>query len=468
MLASSLAFIILFALSSALDEDSLAEQLKYHLTEKGFENVCVVLEDGSITVTYENRIYRDEAEAIREVMVFTTLFALSSAFDEDSLAEQLKSGLAEKGFENVHVVVEGGRVIVTSKNKTYQDGVEATREIMASLLSVAKEKRDRGQEANITLISQSRKIPVTAISIPESEYLSLLNSKASGKENVSNIDASLDVGSAWKKTRKIRKAESSLWKLDLIIHPQFKANFGDYNDPVKAQINLAPRITTTLWKGMSISAQVIIPLYNELGELGEYWRPGFLTLNQTLRLPLNTFASATLGYFTRDRYGGDLEVRKYFADGRFSIGANAGYTGAASYLKGVWYYTNIDHLTGSIDAKYRISRFNLILSATYGKFLYKDEGWRFDVFRRFGETGIGFFALKTRGATNGGFSLSIPIFPSRYLPAGRIRVSPAKEFQWEYRYKTLPKKGIQYNTGNRIDDFMKGFDPSYVKNQMAE
>jgi hypothetical protein len=468
MLASSLAFITLFSFSSALDEDSLAEQLEYSLTEKGFEDVCVVLEDGRAIVTYENRIYRDEVEAIRDVMVFTTLFALNSAFDEDSLAEQIKSGLAEKGFEDVRVVLEGGRVIVTSKSKTYQDGVEATREVMASLLSGAKEKLNGRQKTNVTLISQRRKIPIVAISIPENEYLSLLNSRSPGRELITNVDVSLNVGSAWKRTRKVRKAKSSLWKLDIIIHPQFKANFGDYSDPVKAQVNLAPRMTTTLWKGMSISAQVIIPLYNELGELGEYWRPGFLTLNQTLRLPLDTFASATLGYFTQDRYGGDLEVRKYFADGRFSIGANAGYTGFASYLKGVWYYTNIDHLTGSIDARYRISRFNLSLGATYGRFLYKDEGWRFDVFRRFGETGIGFFALKTRGATNGGFSLSIPIFPSRYLPAGRIRVSPAKEFQWEYRYKTLPKKGIQYNTGNRIDDFMKGFEPSYVKNQMAE
>ncbi len=467
MLASSLVFITLFALSSALDGDSLAEQLKYHLIEKGYENVCVVIEDGRIIVTYENRIYRDEPEAIRDVMVFTTLFVLDSAFDGGGLAEQLESDLAEKGFENVHVVVEGGRVIVTSKSKTYQDGVKAIREVMANLLSGAKEELD-GKQKNITLISQSRKIPVVAISIPGNEYLSLLSSKPPGREPIANVDISLDVGSAWRKTRRITKAQSSLWKLDIIIHPQFKANFGDYNDPVEAQVNLAPRITTTLWKGMSISAQVIIPLYNELGELGEYWRPGLLTLNQTLRLPLDTFASATAGYFTQDRYGGDLEVRKYFADGRLSIGANAGYTGFASYFKGVWYYTNIDHLTGSINARYRISRFNLSLGATYGRFLYKDEGWRFDVFRRFGETGIGFFALKTRGGTNGGFSLAIPIFPSRHLPAGRIRVSPAKEFQWEYRYKTLPKRGIQYNTGNRIDDFMKGFDPSYVKNQMVE
>ena len=39
MLASSLVFITLFNLGSALDENSLAEQLKYHLTEKGYEKL---------------------------------------------------------------------------------------------------------------------------------------------------------------------------------------------------------------------------------------------------------------------------------------------------------------------------------------------------------------------------------------------------------------------------------------------
>jgi len=80
---------------------------------------------------------------------------------------------------------------------------------------------------------------------------------------------------------------------------------------------------------------------------------------------------------------------------------------------------------------------------------------------------IGFFALKTERGSNGGFNFSIPIFPPKYLPTGRIRISPAKAFPWEYRYRGLPKGGIQYKTGNNLDGFMKRLNTDYIKNQMA-
>ena len=88
---------------------------------------------------------------------------------------------------------------------------------------------------------------------------------------------------------------------------------------------------------------------------------------------------------------------------------------------------------------------------------------RFDLLRRFGEVEIGFFALKTGRGRNGGFNFSIPIFPPRYLPTGRIRISPAQAFPWEYHYKGLPLGGIQYNTGNDLDAFMKRLNPDYIK-----
>jgi len=237
---------------------------------------------------------------------------------------------------------------------------------------------------------------------------------------------------------------------------------------VESQINLAPEINTSLWKGMSLSVQLIIPLQNELGKEGDNLRPGLLTINQTLRLPHNAFVSATMGYFTQHRYGTDLKIKKYFANSKWSLGVNLGYTGYTSYLKGVWHYSDISLLTRFFNAEYRFSQFDLSLSATCGKFLYGDKGWRFDILRQFSEVDIGFFLLKTETGSNAGFNFSIPIFPPRYLPTGRIRISPAKEFSWEYRYKGLPKDGIQYKTGYRIDEFMKRLNPGYNKKQIVE
>jgi len=394
--------------------------------------------------------------------MFIILSTLGFTLDGNSLSDNLKDNLIENGFENVSVILVERRVIVTYENRMHRHEMSAIRKIMATLLPVVEEG------INITLIPQNREVPLVAITIPVNEYLSLLNGKISDEKFASAIDVSLDVDSIWGKIQNAPKANYSSYKFDIVVHPQCKAQFGNYDEPVESQTNLAPEIHTSLWKGMSIAAQLIIPIQNELGEEGHCWRPGLLTINQTLRLPHNTFVSATMGYFTQHRYGTDLEIKKYFANGKWSIGANAGYTGYASYLKGVWYYSDIDLLTTLFNAEYRFSQYDLSLSATYGKFLYGDKGWRLDILRQFGEVDIGFFVLKTETGHNGGFNFRIPIFPPKYLPASPIGIGTAKEFPWEYRYKGFPNNGIQYNTGNTLDEFMKRLNPDYTKTHIVE
>ena len=394
-------------------------------------------------------------------LTLITLTTLGFNLDESTLADSLERNLIKKGFENVSVIFEDRNLIITYENRMYRHEMRAIREIM-TILSPSVRKGIK-----ITFIPQNRKISLVAITIPSDEYLSCLNRKVPDGKFASAIDVSLNVNSIWEKIKSTRKRDSH-YKLDIIVHPQFKAQFGYYDNPVQSQINLVPEVNTSLWKGMSLSAQLIIPIQNELGGAGDYLRPGLLTMNQTFRLPHYTFVSATMGYFTRNRYGTDLKMKKYFANGRWSIGANVGYTGYASYLKSTWYYSDIDSLTAFFNAEYRFPQLDLSLSATYGKFLYQDKGWRLDILRQFGEVDIGFFILRTETGYNGGFNFSIPIFPPKYLSIGRIRIRPAKEFPWEYRYKGLPKGGIQYKTGNSIDEFMKKLNPDYVKNQMAE
>ena len=393
-------------------------------------------------------------------LIIIALTTLGSTSDESGLAGKLERSLIENGFENVSVILEDGRAIVTYENRIYRHEMRAIREAMATLLPAAEEGLD------ITLVPQNTKTSLVAITIPADVCLSLLNGEASDEEFASTVDVSLDVDSTWREAQRVQKANSSLHKLDIVVYPQFRAQFGDYGEPVRSQLNLVPEINIVLWKGMSLAAQLIIPLQNDLGGEGNHWRPGLLTVNQTLRLPRNTFISATLGYFTLHRYGTDLEIKKYFANGRWSIRANVGYNGFATYRERIWYLSDIGILTTLFNAEYRFSPFDLSLRVTYGKFLHQDKGWRFDILRQFGEVDIGFFAIKTEVGTNGGFNFSMPIFPPRYLPTWYVRISPAKEFPFEYRYKRFQNSGVQYDTGKNIDKFMKRLNPDYIKNQM--
>ncbi len=88
--------------------------------------------------------------------------------------------------------------------------------------------------------------------------------------------------------------------------------------------------------------------------------------------------------------------------------------------------------------------------------------------REFGEVKIGFFALKTEQGRNGGFKFSVPLFPKKYPSKKWIRIHPAKEFSWEYRYRGLQLGGIEYSAGNKIEEFIELLNPAFVKSQFSK
>ena len=395
------------------------------------------------------------------LLIFTVLPALGSSSDQNHLGSCLQRSLTKHGFENVLAIVEDRRVIITYENRIYRDEIRAIQE--AFTIAV----RHVPQLEHITAIPQNREIPLVTVSIPKVTCRMPSGQAASDKCSVRSVEASLDVEDTWRRIASTTKQHSSFRKLDVIVRPQFNALFGNYDDPVESQINLVPAIRTGIWKGMSLFAELIIPLQNELGGDGDDLRPGLLTINQTFRLPRYTFVSATVGYFTENRYGVDFDAKKLLANGRLSVGANIGYTGRASYREGKWYISDLSAVTAIFNAEYRFPQYDLSVRGTFGRFLYEDDGVRFDVLRQFRETEIGFFVFKTDRGSNAGFKFSIPIFPPKYLPANRVRISPAREFQWGYRYRGIPFSGIRYNTGNETDAFMKRLNPDYIKNRLA-
>jgi len=293
------------------------------------------------------------------------------------------------------------------------------------------------------------------------------NGKRGDRVSPAGIDVTLDVEPYWGKLKNQAKTNSSAMKLDVFIHPQIKAQFGNHYDMIESQFNIAPLAETTPWRGMAVSAQWIIPVQNELGVEGNHGRPGFLTVNQTLRLPANAFISGTAGYFSEHRYGLDFEIKKFLKNGRWAIDAGVGYTGFAMYSERVWYYSGIADWTYFLSGEFRCAKTNFTTKATFGKFLFGDNGFRFDVLRQFGEVDIGFFMIQTEDGSNGGFDFSIPLYPSKRFTPKRIRISPAHDFQWSYWYRGTSPCGIQYTTHNSVDGYMKNLNPDFVKNQLT-
>ncbi len=396
---------------------------------------------------------------------------------KQAFSTALMDNLIENGFENISVVLQDKRIIATYENRIYRSEIVAMEKIVNIVWPGLSEYEE------VILIPQNEGIPLSAITITPNDRSENKEKLATefhrrtqkrvakkynfldNKKDLFNIKASFDTDKTWGETLMIRKTNSSKFKIDVVLYPQLKARFGSSGDAFESQINLAPMITITLWKGMSLSGQLIIPLQNDLDIEEDYWRPGIITANQTFRLPHTIFVSTTAGYFTEERYGLDIEAREYFANGKLFVGTRVGYTGYASYTEGVWNYSNIGFLTWLFNAGFRLPRYDLGLVAAYGKFLGGDKGIRLDMYQQFGEVDIGFFAINTDVGKDAGFNVRIPIYPRKYLPTKRFRISPAKSFQLEHLYRGFPREAIQYDTGQSIDEFMKRLNPDHVEKQ---
>jgi len=361
------------------------------------------------------------------------------------------------GYANVAAVVDGARVAVTFENTRYRDERCGLREAARLLLPGI----DDGQE--LVLVPSNRAIPLVA-----ARYAPLVpGHRALAPADLpppSPAEVTLDVSRLPPALFDAPRASSSFGRVDVVIHPWFEASFGNFDNPVQSRTGVAPEVRVALLPGLSLSAQALVTLQDDLNTGESRIRPALVTLNQTMRLPRNVFVSATAGTFNPDRYGVDVEARAYLANGSVSVGAELGLTGAVSYAEDGWYRTPMNERTALVDATWRIDRYDLLLRATAGAFLEDERGVRLDVVRQLGELDIGFFVLTSEEGSNGGVMLRLPLFPAKRPAQGPVRLYAADAFRWQYRYRGFVPGGRRFNTGNTLEDFGRRMNPDYVAN----
>ena len=283
-------------------------------------------------------------------------------------------------------------------------------------------------------------------------------------------NVSYDLGNSWKQARKVKRKNSSLFKVDILVYPQLSFMNLIITQVYQALFDLSPAVEISLWKGMKFTGQVIIPIYNDgYGILEDKVHPGHLTLSQQFRLPYHIFGKLTTGTFNGGRYGIDLDMDYHFRDERFSLLGRIGYTGA-NYWDGFRFiYDSSMTLTWSLGASFYWPRYNTEFTIKGEQYLLKEKGIRAEMIRHFRYCSIGLYAMKAKGAkSNGGFRFQVALPPYRYKRYKHWpRVMPSDNF------------GIIYNAGNErkyykqykaetSDNIMKAnsFNPYFIKSEL--
>ena len=338
--------------------------------------------------------------------------------------------LVEHGFENVRWTENEDECIYTIENNVYKaEGVGISKAI------------DIIQKHGLPTDKRC-KVIVTHLEVPELSLTYHPNRNDSTEtDDKAGWQTSYEIGQSWDSIKKEKAKNSSRFKVDILVYPQLSFKNMIITQIYQALFTLNPAVEVSLWPGMKFTGQLIVPVYNDgYGYLQDKVHPGFITLSQRFRLPFNIKGMATVGYFSADRYGADLQLFYPFRDERFSLEGRIG-----SVAIGYWNGFNLHYdtefsTTWSLGANFYWPRYNTSFSLKGEKYLMGEKGVKFEMIRHFRYASVGFYAQKAKEAnSNGGFRIQVLLPPYKY-----------KRLKNKYipRLNTSYNMGIVYNAGN--------------------
>lgn len=343
--------------------------------------------------------------------------------------ESTVNTLVDMGFENVGWTEGDGERVYVLQNSAYRlQGVGISKAVdVIQKMGLPENKACRVIVLNNNVPQISLYYhPIKGDTVPQAER--------------QDWNVSYELGDVWKEARKIKVKNSSLFKIDVLVYPQLAVKNLVITQIYQVLFDLSPAIEVSLWKGMKLSGQLKIPVYNDgYGIFEDKVHPGHLTMSQRFRLPYNVFGKVTVGSFNANQYGVDADFFYPFKDERFSLVARIGYTGMG-YWNGFKYYydTSTALVTWSVGGNFYWPQFNTQFSLKGEQYLYKEKGIKFEMIRHFRYCSIGFYAMKAEGAkSNGGFRFQVALPPYKYKRRGFIP-----------RVNTSANMGLIYNAGN--------------------
>ena len=162
----------------------------------------------------------------------------------------------------------------------------------------------------------------------------------------------------------------SAWKVDLVIYPDLFLENNTFDELYTYAINLNPAVEMALWKGGKMTAQVILPVATNLSGEMKRIRPGIIALSQDVRFRHNIFGKMTVGNFTNNRYGAQLEIKYRTNNGRWELGGTAGSTGFSAITReDGWYIGRKQRINASLNASYYEPRLNLQFDLKAGRYI---------------------------------------------------------------------------------------------------
>ena len=387
------------------------------LNHAGFENIRGLASGKTLTLSYENNIYRDKASGLSAVIDL----------------------LSECGYDTLKIVTLINDVpmmvtqIKTQEWKHYKSG-ELPASEMSRQIRVSKQTDTIWKTIREEQPANSNANKIDLVIYPQFSIQNRLLTQL--YEIQFNLAPAVEI---------------SLWKGMLFT--------GQIIFPILNGLEVQDIKENVDYKSRN---------YLYLTHEGEYIQPGFVTISQDIRLQHQWIGNVTVGKFNYHRYGMNGRVSHLFKGDQWSISGNAGLTGSSHFLQEQWVTGTLNTFTWQTTAGYFYPAFNVQVDLSYGSYINKDKGFRVDCSRHFKSTTIGFYAMQTGGVSNGGFKFTVPFPTARRNRKHTLRIVAPKQFDSDYNARYAVYYGLNYETRPNENQTEHFDNPIYIKNQLLK
>ncbi len=376
---------------------------------------------------------------IKALLLLVIPFSVASAYSQELQIEALKA----LGLENIKVINEQDESFISFEDNVCRGVNRGLREVMETLNEVDSTKR-----YNLLLMDEG----VARVAIYSS--------------STAAISASFDTEAVVEKLKEVKEHNSSFGKVDIMLYPELFLENSWLDKWYGVAIDLSPAVELSLWKGASLTGQIVIPLYTNMQDEKQYVRAGVIAFRQNLRLSNQLYGEFAVGNFTDDRMGVDATINYYTQDGSWNFGARAGLTGSSTFYGGEWQVSSWQRVTWSGWASYYLSCYDLALKGEVVQMIYGDRGVRGTMMRYFKDVSVGLYGMITDGYANGGFIFSSPLPWAKRAKRDRaVRVSYPEYFNRTYRAVSgrLELQGYSYETRPDAGSFGGFYNPQHIE-----
>lgn len=354
--------------------------------------------------------------------------------------EKIAADLVRSGFENIRCIIGDQKCYVSLENHTYRWDILAISKALDLIASGLSEPL----EINLLLLEND--IPRKLVSVGVNDWKNFTLGYTDPADSEGGISVTHRTDSIAKILKKTEVLNRSGNKFDLVIYPQFYFENTLKYKFYETQINIAPALEFSLWKGNRFTGQVIFPIHNRLGYEGDHIRPGIVSISQEIRFSDSFSSTLAAGNFPGNTYGFVSESNLLLFNGQLNLELKCGAIGSSYFLDGEWVHSPVDRIAGSLSASWFWSHFNMELEAGAARYVNEDYGLFARCIRQFNETSVGLYVQIGEFGNNGGFFFSIPLPVKKRPPRRFMRVTIPEQYGFRYNAGTYNYYGQPIST----------------------